>query len=632
MALEEQILNYVRSINQTLILWKANAKKAEELPEMETVNPDALVIVSEQVAGIYTSKKLTLQKLIESLSLSGQNNKVREVILGSITEAHDLNYLLENTGITVTEDEMVILTALATVNATLVQRQFLWKLGKGEFNPIGSTDINTKLIELQPRFINEIVADELTSSPIAIVYDFGTITDPILDVINTADPARDYTDDEKIYYIRAIKDDVKLLYNFIGINGIYGDGEDQMTEDDLVLVYSSSNADMTDVLNTKLDKGTYTGNADDLLQEAKDYADTQDTATLATANSYTDSVAANKVDKDGAKVLSDNNYSTAEKNKLASIDATHYLAPLQSLADLSAMPQASISDKARVYVENDLSDYFYDATASSGDVAPDDQVGGVGFWRKVAVGGETPTSIKTKYESNADTNAYTDADKAKVTAIDQSVSSAEKTIWNGKVDASGVLATILSGLSAASGTFTSSDTVLTAFGKIKYLIDNIATTYQAILTDVNFGTFINGLTAKTTPVDADFDIIMDSADSNKLKKVSWANRRAASKTYNDTLYAPKFTPVVSIGSNTTLDDTYNGKVILLTANATITLPNGLATNFGVTISTKTGVTLTLSLGGSVTLLNNTGTTMSEKLSCTLLNTGTANEYLTAGNL
>lgn len=44
-----------------------------------------------------------------------------------------------------------------------------------------------------------------------------------------------------------------------------------------------------------------------------------------------------------------------------------------------------------------------------------------------------------------------------------------------------VLATLLTGLSASSGTFTSSDSLLTAFGKIKYLIDNIATTYQAIL-------------------------------------------------------------------------------------------------------------------------------------------------------
>lgn len=124
-----------------------------------------------------------------------------------------------------------------------------------------------------------------------------------------------------------------------------------------------------------------------------------------------------KVDKDGSKVLSDNNYTTSEKNKLASIDATHYLPPLQTTVQLSALPQATVSDKARVYVEAELADYFYDTTASSGDIAPDDQIGGVGFWRKVAVGGETAASIKTKYESNADTNAFTNALKAKLDSI-----------------------------------------------------------------------------------------------------------------------------------------------------------------------------------------------------------------------
>ena len=88
------------------------------------------------------------------------------------------------------------------------------------------------------------------------------------------------------------------------------------------------------------------------------------------------------------------------------------------------------------------------------------------------------------------------------------------------------LATLLTGLSATSGTFTYSDTLLTAFGKIKYLIDNIATTYQAILTDVNFGLFSTALTSKTLPVDADTVNLSDSADSNKAKKLSFANLKA----------------------------------------------------------------------------------------------------------
>lgn len=46
------------------------------------------------------------------------------------------------------------------------------------------------------------------------------------------------------------------------------------------------------------------------------------------------------------------------------------------------------------------------------------------------------------------------------------------------------------------------------------------------LSDSIWGTWIAALTGKTTPVDADYSVIMDSADSNKAKKLSWANLKA----------------------------------------------------------------------------------------------------------
>jgi len=55
-------------------------------------------------------------------------------------------------------------------------------------------------------------------------------------------------------------------------------------------------------------------------------------------------------------------------------------------------------------------------------------------------------------------------------------------------------------------------------------------------TTTTSGALINGATAKTTPVDADQLGLMDSAASNVLKKLSWANIRATLKTYFDTLY------------------------------------------------------------------------------------------------
>ena len=56
------------------------------------------------------------------------------------------------------------------------------------------------------------------------------------------------------------------------------------------------------------------------------------------------------------------------------------------------------------------------------------------------------------------------------------------------------------------------------------------------ITDVTLGTAINGFTAET-PVDADTITFSDVSDSNKAKKVTFANLKAFLKTYFDTLYA-----------------------------------------------------------------------------------------------
>lgn len=50
------------------------------------------------------------------------------------------------------------------------------------------------------------------------------------------------------------------------------------------------------------------------------------------------------------------------------------------------------------------------------------------------------------------------------------------------------------------------------------------------------GAAIHGAAAKTTPVDADTIGLIDSAASNVLRKLSWANIKATLKAYFDTLY------------------------------------------------------------------------------------------------
>jgi hypothetical protein len=69
--------------------------------------------------------------------------------------------------------------------------------------------------------------------------------------------------------------------------------------------------------------------------------------------------------------------------------------------------------------------------------------------------------------------------------------------------------------------------------------------------DAHDGKPIVDATAKETPVDADIVGVIDSADTNKLKKLSWVNIKATSKTYFDTLYAAKTPAQFSLSVPTT---------------------------------------------------------------------------------
>ena len=69
--------------------------------------------------------------------------------------------------------------------------------------------------------------------------------------------------------------------------------------------------------------------------------------------------------------------------------------------------------------------------------------------------------------------------------------------------------------------------------------------------NINLGSLINGLVSKTTPVDADQLVLMDSADSNKSKKLSWANI----KTTLTALYVTQATAQTISGVKTFLNGT-----------------------------------------------------------------------------
>jgi len=60
---------------------------------------------------------------------------------------------------------------------------------------------------------------------------------------------------------------------------------------------------------------------------------------------------------------------------------------------------------------------------------------------------------------------------------------------------------------------------------------------DAVITNASIGAVLTAATAKTTPVDADTMPLTDSAASNALKKVTWANIKATLASYFGTVYA-----------------------------------------------------------------------------------------------
>jgi hypothetical protein len=71
----------------------------------------------------------------------------------------------------------------------------------------------------------------------------------------------------------------------------------------------------------------------------------------------------------------------------------------------------------------------------------------------------------------------------------------------------------------------------------KTVLGNTSGTNTGNETITSMGTLVNGAAAKATPVDADLIPIVNSADANKIYKLTWANLKAALKAFNDTLYA-----------------------------------------------------------------------------------------------
>lgn len=170
--------------------------------------------------------------------------------------------------------------------------------------------------------------------------------------------------------------------------------------------------------------------------------------------------------------------------------------------------------------------------------------------------------------------------------------------------------------------------VFTANDRIIAIADNASTTtfagnwFKADYTDqvqsvngqtgaVTIEAIIHAATSKATPVDADELGLVDSAASNVLKKLTWANVKATLKTYFDTLYGalananqwtkPQRASATSITSATTMtiDLAANNdfECISYAHNGTLANPNNQSTQ----INQKGTITITQDGTGGRTL-------------------------------
>jgi len=115
---------------------------------------------------------------------------------------------------------------------------------------------------------------------------------------------------------------------------------------------------------------------------------------------------------------------------------------------------------------------------------------------------------------------------------------------------------------------------------LKTYFDSI---YQAILTAANVHTFVDTLTAMTTPVDADRMIIVDNSAS-LAKKITWANIKATLKSYFDTIYATLASP--------TFTGTVTSPAIILSSETASTIASFDASKNIKSLSTATYPSLT----------------------------------------
>lgn len=299
-------------------------------------------------------------------------------------------------------------------------------------------------------------------------------------------------------------------------------------------------------------------------------------------------------------------------------------------------------EKAQRFYLDTLNDNIYisKGTSSSADwiwtngVNGTDGVGIDSITRTSGTGAAGTTDTYTITYSDANTSTFT------------VVNGSNGTNGTNGDDGIGIVSVIRTSGDGSAGstdtyTITYSDTSTSTFTVVNGTNGTSGTGGDTLVTE---GALIASATDKSTPVDADYLGLMDSAASNILKKLSWANVKATLKTYFDSLYSSLGGCTVNSQSSAyTLVLADAGKIILhpsadttariwtIPANSSVAYPIGTLITF--TNQNGAGV-ITLSITTDTMRLAGAGTTGSRTLAANGTATAqklTATEWLISGN-